>query len=74
VNIKRIIGDNIRGYRNKLNWSQEKLAVRAKIHNDYLGRLERGIQNASIDSLQKIAKALGVEAYKLWIEDEYKTD
>ncbi|MBS1904688.1 MAG: helix-turn-helix transcriptional regulator [Bacteroidetes bacterium] len=74
MNIKRIIGDNIRGYRNRLDWSQEKLAVRAKMHNDYLGRLERGVQNASIDSLFKIAKALGVAPYKLWIEDSYKRE
>ncbi len=72
MDIKQIIGNNIRGYRTKISWSQEKLAVRAHTHSNYLGTIERGVQNASVDILYNIAKALKIEPFKLWIEDSYK--
>ena len=40
--------------------SQERLAEKADLHHNYVGELERGEKAASIDSLIKIAKALGV--------------
>ena len=40
--------------------SQERLAEKADLHHNYVGELERGEKAASIDSLVKIAKALGV--------------
>jgi transcriptional regulator with XRE-family HTH domain len=45
--------------------SQEKLAEKADLHHNYIGELERGEKAASIDSLLKIAKALGVKVREL---------
>jgi transcriptional regulator with XRE-family HTH domain len=45
--------------------SQEKLAEKADLHHNYIGELERGEKAASIDSLLKIAKALGVKVRDL---------
>lgn len=41
-NILKIIGSNIRHYRNALNISQEKLAENAGLHRTYIGAVERG--------------------------------
>lgn len=59
-NIRRIVGANIRRHRETIEWSQEKLAVRSKLSSDYMGRLERGEVNISIEALVRISKALKV--------------
>ncbi|HET6402738.1 MAG TPA: helix-turn-helix transcriptional regulator [Candidatus Kapabacteria bacterium] len=51
---------NIRAARNNKEWSQEKLATRAKLDSSYLSELERGQVNVSIDKLVIIAKALRI--------------
>lgn len=38
----RIIGDNIRKYRNVKGWSQEDLALECDLHRTYIGGVERG--------------------------------
>lgn len=45
--------------------SQEKLAEKANLHHNYIGELERGEKAASIDTMLKIAKALGVRVRDL---------
>jgi transcriptional regulator with XRE-family HTH domain len=57
---RKIIGQNIRTARLQKRWSQEKLAIRAKMNSDYLSTLERGLVNVSVDKLIKISKALRV--------------
>ncbi len=74
MNIKKIIGGNIRGFRRKQEWTQEKLAARSKLSVEFIGRLERGLLNVSAESMVRIAKALKVEVYKFFIEDSYKKD
>jgi transcriptional regulator with XRE-family HTH domain len=74
MNYKIVVGDNIRGFRHKLNWSQEKLAARTKLTNDYISRVELAKEGMSISSLIKIATALKVEPHQLLIKDSYKSD
>jgi len=45
--------------------SQEKLAEKADLSYKYLGEVERGYVNISLDSLMRIAKALGVHVRDL---------
>jgi len=72
MDIKSVVGENIRGYRSSLGWSQEKLAVRAKLHYNYIGTVERAEDNISILSLHKIAKALKVKPFLFFIEHAYR--
>jgi len=58
--IAKIIGERIRAYRTKAGLSQENLAERAGFHNTYIGQLERGEKNATLESVEKVARALGV--------------
>jgi transcriptional regulator with XRE-family HTH domain len=55
-----VCGETIRSYRKSAGMSQEKLAERADLHHNYVGEIERGEKAATIDTLLKIAKALGV--------------
>ncbi len=41
--------------------SQNELAERADVNDKYLGEIERGVGNPSLEVLMKVAKALGVD-------------
>lgn len=64
------IGDNIRALRKASGLSQEQLALRADINASYMGQVERGEKNPTIDVLSKIASALGTPLEKLVQIDE----
>jgi len=57
---RRLLGERIRSFRKGKGFSQEVLAEKADLHHNYVGELERGEKAATIDTLVKIAKALGV--------------
>lgn len=54
------MGENVRIHRKRVGLSQEKLAEKAELHPVYVGSVERGEENVSIDSLARIAKALKI--------------
>ena len=60
-----ILGKEIRVQRKRAGLTQEKLAEKAELHPNYLGRVERGEEQVSIASLRRIAKALGVRVRDL---------
>jgi DNA-binding XRE family transcriptional regulator len=51
--------------RKKAGLTQEKLAEKADLSTIFISRVERGKESPSVDSLVKIAKALGVRARDL---------
>ena len=56
--IAKAMGHRIRSYRTQKGWSQEKLAELSGCHPTYIGQIERGEKNATIESVEKIASAL----------------
>ncbi len=64
--IAKILGKRIRNYRTNAGLSQEKLAELAFCHPTYIGQIERGEKNATIESIEKIAVALNVSLSKLF--------
>lgn len=58
--IAKTIGQRIRNYRLQLEYSQERLAELSGCHPTYIGQLERGEKNATLESVEKIASALKV--------------
>ncbi|MDR2394682.1 MAG: helix-turn-helix domain-containing protein [Treponema sp.] len=68
--MKRTVGNNIKKYRKILNISQEDLAERAGLHRTYIGGIERGERNITLDSLQVIAAALNVAPVVLLVEED----
>ena len=68
MNLKILIGKNVKYYRYKEKLTQEKLAEKIKSSVNYIGRLERGQHNPSVEKLEKIATALNIEPYELFIK------
>ncbi len=64
--LAKIIGQRLRNYRTDRNLSQEKLAELSGCHPTYIGQLERGEKNATVESIGKIALALGVSLSRLF--------
>ncbi len=62
---RKVLGESIRSHRKNIGISQEKLAEKAGLHHNYIGELERGEKAASIDTLVKIAQALGLQVRAL---------
>lgn len=56
---------NIRRLRTAQKLSQEQLAEAAKFHRTYVSQLERCVTNVSIDGLERLAQALGVDIVEL---------
>ena len=69
MDIVKVFGTNLRKYRNKLGVSQEKFAEMCGLHRTYISDVERFQRSIALDNVQKIADALGVETYKLFIEE-----
>lgn len=70
MDILYVFGTNLRKYREKLGVSQEKFADMCGLHRTYISDIERFQRSISLNNVQKIADALGVETYKLFIEKE----
>ena len=60
VDIKQLIGNRIRDLRKERGISQEVLGEKADLHYTYVGAVERGEKNCSIETLDKIAHGLNV--------------
>jgi len=70
VDILMVFGKNLRKYREEKNISQEKLAEIAGLHRTYISDIERFQRSISLNNVQKIADALEVETYKLFLEND----
>jgi len=65
TDILKTFGDRVREFREAKGWSQEELADRAALHRTYIGAVERGERNISLNNIVKLAQALGVEPREL---------
>ena len=72
--IAKILGQRIRNYRTAQHLSQEKLAELSGCHPTYIGQIERGEKNATIESIEKISSALDVSLSKLFEKLEARED
>jgi transcriptional regulator with XRE-family HTH domain len=59
------LGLVIASLRGKVSLSQEALAEKAGVHRTYISQLERGIKSPTIDTLTRIAAALGLKVSSL---------
>lgn len=64
----RIFSSNVRRNRQMLRITQEQLAALSGLHVTYINAIERGRRNISLDNVERIATAMNIEPYKLFIE------
>lgn len=69
MDIVKVFAHNVKKYRNRIGISQESFAEKAGLHRTYISALECEKRSISLDNVQKIADALGVETYLLFVED-----
>ena len=63
--VRTKLGNAIRAKRVPQRLSQEALADKCGLHRTYVGSVERGERNVSIDNIARIAKALGISVAEL---------
>lgn len=75
--IAKTVGQRLRYRRQELGYSQDTVSEKAGLHPTYIGQLERGEKNATIESIEKICIALDYPMEKLFekiiITDEKET-
>lgn len=70
MDIRDVFSKNLKNYRNKLGLSQEKFAEKAKLHRTYISAIESKRRSISLDNIQKIADALEIATYKLFVDED----
>ncbi len=71
--LSEIIGERIKYFRKQKNISQERLSELSELHPTYIGQLERGEKNPSMDTIYKICCGLDIPvSYILEKIDEYQ--
>ena len=68
MDIIKVFGQNLRKYRNQLGLSQEKFAEMCGLHRTYISDIECFRRSISLENIQRIADALNIDTYKLFIE------
>lgn len=69
MDIIKVFGENVRKYRISMGLSQEEFAEKCGLHRTYISTIERFQRNISIENVQKIADALGIDSYRLLMEN-----
>ena len=69
MDIIKVFGTNVRKYRIEKGVSQEKFAELCGLHRTYISDIECFRRSISLDNIQKIADALKIETYKLFVEE-----
>ncbi|WP_298865188.1 helix-turn-helix transcriptional regulator [uncultured Sulfitobacter sp.] len=62
MNLRERVAKNIIDYRKSVGLSQENLAKRSGVSRSHLGKIENARYSMNIDTIEKIARALDVEA------------
>jgi transcriptional regulator with XRE-family HTH domain len=63
-----LLGAAIRKQRKRVHLTQERLAEKADLHPNYIGRVERGEEHVSLIALRRIAKTVGVRVRDLVVD------
>ena len=64
-----LFSNNLRKYRNTFGLSQEALANKAGLHRTYISAIECGKRSIALDNIEKIADALEIDAYLLFVDN-----
>lgn len=65
MDVGQRLAANVKRLRKARGWSQEELADRAQRHRTYISQIERMTKSPTIDTVDGIARALGVKIGEL---------
>lgn len=63
--LQRRVGRNLRAYRLQRGLSQESFADVVGVHRTYMGGMERGEKNLTLQSLERLAEQLDLDPLEL---------
>lgn len=69
MDIVKVFGNNLKKYRTVQNMSQEAFAEKCGMHRTYISAIECYRRSISLENIQRIADALEIETYKLFLEE-----
>lgn len=72
MDIIKVFGNNLKKYRTAMGLSQEAFADKCAMHRTYISAIECHRRSISLENIQRIADALGIETYRLFIDEEEK--
>lgn len=73
MRLLRVFSNNLRKFRNISGLSQEAFAAKAGLHRTYISALECGKRSIALDNVEKIADALEIDAYLLFVDTTKET-
>ena len=68
MRLLQVFSNNLRKYRITSGLSQEAFAAKAGLHRTYISAIERGKRSIALDNIEKIANALEIDAYLLFVD------
>jgi transcriptional regulator with XRE-family HTH domain len=70
MTLRVMLGRAVRRLRSGAGFSQESFADACHLHRTYIGSIERGETNVSLDNIERVAQTLKVPVSKLFSEAE----
>ena len=70
MDAKAIVGWNVRRLRVARGITQERLAFASMLDRAYTGRIERGLENLTVNAIEALAVALDVHISELFVEPD----
>lgn len=70
MDIIKVFGNNLKKYRTAMGISQEAFADKCGMHRTYISAIECYRRSISLENIQRIADALEIETYKLFLEED----
>ena len=69
MDIVKVFGNNLKKYRTAMGLSQEAFAEKCGLHRTYISAIECFRRSIALENVQRIANALEIEPYKLFLEE-----
>lgn len=69
MDIIKVFSANLKKYRQSTGLSQEKFAEKCGMHRTYISAIECCRRSIALENIQRIADALEIDTYKLFIEE-----
>lgn len=70
MDIIKVFGSNVKKYRTEIGLSQEAFAEKCGLHRTYISAIECYRRSIALENVQRIADALGISTYLLFMEEE----